>query len=467
MIKENQEALDKLIKKVRPPEKPKPKATPQGESNLDDNRLIDKMLDSQNGGKILRLLDGDWSDYSSQSEADQALCNHLAFWTGNSEGQIDRIFRTSGLMRDKWDKKHYGDGRTYGQATIEKAIASTGETYSGPTQKRSNNDRKGNKKRPKGVSLKDLKGQYDSKVIWIWMQHIAAALSFILNGREGAGKTTICLQIAKEIIIQYLQGFVVWLATEGAVADTVAKMDEIGLDNPRFVVAQKSDGSFKFDFYLKGDRDELDILLSDLPKPILAVFIDSIRGMSRYDDNDAGNGDLMHKINAIVCDKYRAALIYIDHHGKGRKDNLLDRNVWSTAKTSAVRGVLSVMPVSKFKRIIKPAKANISSMGGDLDVIKIGEKIIIQEPKVHSDETMKDKAEEFLINLFSKNSSIRSTEVYRMGEEEGFSGSLLKMVKKELGIESTRENRDSPWKWEWPLYTRVPNDSNDSKGVTA
>jgi len=451
MLRENQEALDRLVNKLRPP-KEKPKPTPQGGTSFDDNRLIDKMLESQNGDKIRRLLDGDYSDYASQSEADLALCNHSAFWTGNNEGQIDSIFRKSGLMRDKWDTKHFEDGRTYGVGTIEEAIAGTSEVYSGPTQRGSDNDKKSNKKKPRGVTLNDLKGQYDAKVNWIWRQHIAAALSFILNGREGDGKTTIGLQAAKEILQKYLQGMIVWLATEGAVADTVTKMEALGLDNPRLVVAQKSDGSFKFDFHLKGDRDELDILLSDLPKPILAVFIDSIRGMSRYDDNDAGNGDLMHKINAIVCDKYRAGLIYIDHWGKGKKDNLLDRNVGSTAKTSAVRGVLSVLPVSKFKRIIKPAKANISSMGGDLEVIKVGEKIIIQEPKVHSDERMKDRAEEWLINLFSDNSSMRATDVYRMGEKEGFSGSLLKTVKKDLGIQAHRDGEKSAWKWVWPLY---------------
>ena len=83
---------------------------------------------------------------------------------------------------------------------------------------------------------------------------------------------------------------------------------------------------------------------------------------------------------------------------------------------------MSVMPVSKFKRVIKPAKANISTMGGELEVLKVGDKILIQEPKVHSEETMKDKAEEWLINLFANNGSIRATEVYRMGEDEGFSG---------------------------------------------
>ncbi|MFH1951891.1 MAG: AAA family ATPase [Pseudomonadota bacterium] len=459
MIRENQEALDRLILKLRPPEKPK--AIPQGGSNFDDNRLIDKMLESQNGDKILRLLNGDSSDYPSPSEADQALCNRLAFWTGNNAGQMDRIFRTSGRMREKWNEKHFGDGRTYGQATIEKAIASTSETYRGATEGHDKSDKQN--KGPKGLRLTDLQNQYDSEVSWIWRRHIPRGLPIMVNGREGTGKTTIDLKIGKEILEQHSTGMVVWLATEGAVQDTVAKMVEQGLTSPRFVVAQKANESFKWDFYLQGDRKELEILLDEL-KPILCVFIDSIRGMSRLDDNDPKNGDIMHMINSIVCDKHRAGLVYIDHHGKGQKNNLLDKAVGTTAKTSSVRGVLSVMPVSKYKRVIKPAKANISTMGGELEVLKVGNEIIIQEPKTHSDETMKDRAEEFLINLFSNNGKIRATEVYRLGEDEGFSGSLLKIVKKELGIESTRTGKDSPWEWIWPYYTpenTIPNNSKE------
>ena len=44
--------------------------------------------------------------------------------------QMDRLFRQSGLFRPKWDVPHFGGGKTYGQATIEKAIYSDGEVYS-------------------------------------------------------------------------------------------------------------------------------------------------------------------------------------------------------------------------------------------------------------------------------------------------------------------------------------------------
>lgn len=58
-----------------------------------------------------------------------ALCMLLAFWTGRDATQMDRLFRRSGLYREKWDELHYGDGRTYGEGTIERAIAQTDEVY--------------------------------------------------------------------------------------------------------------------------------------------------------------------------------------------------------------------------------------------------------------------------------------------------------------------------------------------------
>lgn len=58
-----------------------------------------------------------------------ALCCLLAFWTGGDPQQMDRLFRESGLMRSKWDEQHYADGSTYGEKTIERAIAGTSEFY--------------------------------------------------------------------------------------------------------------------------------------------------------------------------------------------------------------------------------------------------------------------------------------------------------------------------------------------------
>ena len=97
-------------------------------SYLDDEGVITHASASESGDKFKALYAGNWEEgYDSQSDADMALVSMLCFWCGNVEEQIDRIFRSSGLMRDKWDRMT-GD-RTYGQITIRNAIASTSEIY--------------------------------------------------------------------------------------------------------------------------------------------------------------------------------------------------------------------------------------------------------------------------------------------------------------------------------------------------
>jgi len=96
---------------------------------LSDDEIIEIALNAKNGGLFGDLMNGTWQGrYTSQSEADLGLCNLLAFYTGKDSGMMDRLFKRSGLMRPKWDEKH-GEGGTYGQITISKAIVDCGEVY--------------------------------------------------------------------------------------------------------------------------------------------------------------------------------------------------------------------------------------------------------------------------------------------------------------------------------------------------
>jgi len=97
--------------------------------DLEDEDLLEKARNASNGEKFERLWNGNTVGYDSQSEADMALCCLLAFWTGGDRTQMDHLFRQSGLLREKWDEVHYADGSTYGEKTIERAIATTSEFY--------------------------------------------------------------------------------------------------------------------------------------------------------------------------------------------------------------------------------------------------------------------------------------------------------------------------------------------------
>jgi len=91
--------------------------------SLDDQELLERAFAARNGGRFRELCEGSTAGYSSASEADLALCSHLAFWCGRDPDRIDRLFRLSGLMRAKWERADYRE------ATVEKAIAATTEVF--------------------------------------------------------------------------------------------------------------------------------------------------------------------------------------------------------------------------------------------------------------------------------------------------------------------------------------------------
>ena len=111
---------------------PKPKAAPVQKSNIVFNDSIPELLEkcrmSKQGALFSDLMAGNFEGhYTSQSEADLALCDILAFWLGRDATAIDSVFRTSGLMREKWDRKQ--SGSTYGALTISKAISECATVY--------------------------------------------------------------------------------------------------------------------------------------------------------------------------------------------------------------------------------------------------------------------------------------------------------------------------------------------------
>ena len=90
----------------------------------DDRVLLARAHAARNGAKFAALYAGDPSGYGSRSEADLALCNLLAFWTGRDAARIDRLFRRSGLMSPKWDERR-GE-RTYGERTVATGMVGRG-----------------------------------------------------------------------------------------------------------------------------------------------------------------------------------------------------------------------------------------------------------------------------------------------------------------------------------------------------
>jgi hypothetical protein len=95
-----------------------------------DNKLVERIRLMADGSRLKALWEGQRDKrYKSDSEADLALCTDLALKFGCNTGQVDSLFRKSRRFRDKWDERHEATGRTYGEMTLRKAIATACERH--------------------------------------------------------------------------------------------------------------------------------------------------------------------------------------------------------------------------------------------------------------------------------------------------------------------------------------------------
>lgn len=100
-------------------------------ATLSDDAVIAHARKARNGGKFADLWAGGHAGHASASDADAALVGILMFYTQDPV-QLDRLFRRSGLMRDKWDEPR-GE-TTYGAMTIANILAKLGQHFGDRTQ---------------------------------------------------------------------------------------------------------------------------------------------------------------------------------------------------------------------------------------------------------------------------------------------------------------------------------------------
>jgi hypothetical protein len=183
-IEARQDILDKLTAELFAPaehtngKSPLPPLLVAVTAPADDVALEEKIRASKQGAKFADLFDRGAPE-GKDSEADLGLCNILAFWTGPSETNIDRWFRRSALMRDKWDEKR-GD-TTYGGYTIARALEGRTEFYGQRKTKRHDDVTTS-----PGEEISRICGLIDDPFISGWRSGRQAKSRVVLTTRSGA-----------------------------------------------------------------------------------------------------------------------------------------------------------------------------------------------------------------------------------------------------------------------------------------
>ncbi len=421
-IRSRTEALARVhAQHIAHPERPKVSVNDAPVSgrgrHLSDAEVLEAMRrNRRNGADLGRLYAGDLGGYGGDhSAADLALVNALVWWCDGDAEQVDRLFRASGLMRDKWNR-NARRGETYGEGTIREALegfaAGTGyqgrrelntadmappprdagdpgpdpsvvEVKTEPKRKATSSKVKGPKvggepSMVRAPILKRLSSVEPEAVEHLDDGRLVLSKLTLLVGDAGIGKTHIALACAanvtrgRPIFPPALSpgsrprpaANVLAFIGEDGLADTIrTRFDDAEGDPDRFVVLTGLLTANEDGRVVEGEVDlkQLDVIeqaLGDV-RPAL-VIVDPVQ---LY----LGAGVDMHRANEVrgalkgiakLAATYRAALLVIAHLNKGN-GKALYRALGSVDFVAIARSVL-VAGVHDGTPALAHAKANLS-----------------------------------------------------------------------------------------------------------
>lgn len=318
-----------------------------------DDAIIEKAGQAANGDQFTRLWLGKWEDnYPSQSEADLALCSLLAYWTGNDKEQMDRIFRHSGLMREKWDEMR--GKQTYGQITLETAIKKPAIIPS---------------KKLEVISAIDLQNMYIPPIRWVVDGLIPQGLTMIVAPPK-SGKSwlmlDLCLSIAggKPFLGRTCEkGGCLYLALEDGKKRLQDRMNRL------LPFDEKAPKGFDYANEISklnsGFQEQLEDYIA-LHKGLRLVVIDTFQYVRAITNSRNVYAQDYAELAVIkkIADKHNIGIVVVHHTKKGKDDS---DPFMQISGTNALLGALdTALIMERQKRM--DAQAVLHVTGRDVDM---------------------------------------------------------------------------------------------------
>lgn len=366
--------------------KAKPAAAPA--TDLDDNRVIELGCNASNGGKFSRLLSGNTSDYGDdESSADAAFCCLLAFFTRDAN-QIDRIFRRSGLCRDKWTERE-----DYRRSTIAFALESVTEQYKRNGHSVNGKPRTAYQHQPAEAKRESgsLSTSFEPVLVnlstidpiaikWLWKGRIPKGRMVLIVGRPGEGKSFATMDFAARISTgtpwpdgeECERGSVLLVCGEDDPADTIRpRLDACGADATKIILLSMvartdADGKRHETVFTLEDVMALEKAVAQIPD-LKAIIVDPIGGLiggkvDAHRDNEV-RAVLAPAVAIASNHPSCPAIICVAHRRKAAGDAADDLVLGSRAFSGLARATwhISRDPVNPVRRLMLPGKNNLSA----------------------------------------------------------------------------------------------------------
>lgn len=509
-IEHRADELADLAAELWPERTAPPPVSSQAALLPEDDELFRLAEAARNGPKFSRLWRGDTSDHGGdESAADLALCTMLAFWTGRDHERVDRLFRRSGLMRQKWDLRR-GE-TTYGARTIAKACSRCTEVYqpraasarvrpgpwgprpSGPApdpdawedgrDERDPGRTGGEPERPAGLPFVRVADVASERVTWAWSRRVPFGKLTVIDGDPGLGKSTLLADLTArwtrgdslpgETAGREPAGVVLILAEDG-ISDTIRpRLEVAGADLTR-VVAIKGLPIFPAqlaDLHATVTETRSRVIVLD---PGLA-FLDP--------ELDAHNDAQARRYAAGLADlaeRSGAAAIFVRHLNKAGGGTALYRGGGSIAFIATARSGLLVAPDphEPARRILAATKSNLCAAPATLlyrvvadgpeepgrvqwegeSTVSAGEALAAANDRRAADSAAKRSGLVAVLRELLAAGPVPAEEVERAVRDAGVSGDdplsqrTVRAARRVLGIRSVKTG----WKeWSWALPERA------------
>lgn len=460
-LREAQDTINELynaLSATRQKLEDKPTSTMQAGLTLDDEKLLEIAGNAKNGDLFLLLFAGDWTTrYKSQSEADIALCNILAFYTGRNAVQMDRLFRQSALFRPKWDRPQ--SGSTYGALTIENAIQHCTQIFDPRTTAEQAFDIE--------QSLVPLSSIQSVKTKWLWHPYIPLGKITLMEADPGTGKTYMALSLAAVVssgghfywepkTTCRAPANVIYQTAEDGLADTIKPRLETMIPQPNFdrifIINEEQKGLTLLDQRIE----------AALQKAHPALFI--LDPLQAYLGADVD----MHRANEVrpvlaqiarLAEKYECAFLIIMHMNKDSQGQALYRALGSIDIPAVARSMLFLgkVPDNTAQRIMCHEKSSLAPHGSSL-IFRImpefGGIVFDSTSELSADDVLHAKAKtrnktavtltnamELLENLLGADGAATLEQVEELQASEEISRATMYRAKDELAIQSVQIGR--------------------------
>jgi putative DNA primase/helicase len=471
-----------------------------------DKTICIQAAEASNGDLFKRLYLGEWQgEYPSQSEADIALCNVVAFYSDNPE-QVIRIFRASALgkrkkaqrddyvgnmVRKAFDQKlrnidvsqliANGKQQLFIQKANQVPMASSVHV---PTKRH--------------VELTSVATIQPENIKWFWRYWLALGKLAIFAGGPGIGKSTLTLALAATASnggswpdgTSSPAGHVLIWTNEDGIADTVVpRLLAAGarLDNVHVISATTDSKGEKLPFSPATDIPLLKEKILATHNVVLLI-IDPVVAAVEKDMNQTNIvrkslQSLVDFANEIGC-----CVLGITHFRKNSEgQEPLERILGSGAFGALPRTVIvAAKDKSSERRVVALAKGNVGQDTGgfeytveaatvahDIHTSKVVWGNAIEgsardilasvEVSTTTDDDVQpsselDEAKRFLSLKLAQCAQVPAIELTTTAGQLGISSITLKRAMKLLGVIPFRHSFGGPWLWRLPL--KFDNNTN-------